>query len=50
MAIRYSQRYDAKYDDEKLIWLESKCVDPECEYCADRPEHPIVDEHDWIQD
>lgn len=48
MAIRYSQLYDAIYDDIELVWLEKKCSDPECEFCADRPEFPEFDKEDRV--
>lgn len=41
MTKRYAWRYDSTYDDEKLIWLESICGDPECDYCKDRPMFPV---------
>ena len=37
----YSEQYDAYYDAETNQWLESKCDDPYCDYCADRPEKPL---------
>ncbi len=48
MSRRYSQRFDAIYDDVELIWLESTCTDPSCDYCADRPERPVLDIQDEI--
>ena len=48
MAKRYSQLYDAIYDDVTLEWLERKCEDPECEFCAERPEKPTLDEQDQL--
>jgi len=33
----YSEKYDAYYDPETGEWLESKCGDPECEFCSVRP-------------
>jgi len=44
----YSEHYDAVYDTEKLIWLESKCADPDCDYCSNRPEYPTLDEQGWL--
>lgn len=35
---QYSEKFDAYYDDETGEWLESKCDDPNCEYCANRPD------------
>lgn len=34
----YSEQYDAFYDTKTGEWLESKCDDPNCEYCSNRPE------------
>lgn len=48
MAKRYSSLYDANYDDEKLLWLESVCNDPNCDYCKDRPLFPVLDEQDRV--
>jgi hypothetical protein len=36
----YVAQHDASYDKEKDEWLESKCKDPECDYCIDRPDKP----------
>lgn len=36
--IKYSEQWDANYDGITGEWLESKCDDPTCEYCANRPE------------
>ena len=48
MPVRYSERYDATYDDEDLVWVEQTCSDPECDYCADRPEFPKFDINDRV--
>lgn len=48
MAKRYSSYYDAMYDDEKLIWIEQTCSDPECDFCKDRPLFPVLNEQDHI--
>jgi hypothetical protein len=37
---QYSELYDAYYCPECNIWLESKCDDPECDYCPKRPDQP----------
>lgn len=37
----YCPRYDAAYN--KNGFTESKCGDPECEYCLKRPNHPDCD-------
>ena len=39
--IKYSEQWDAYYDDVTNEWTESKCDDPTCEYCAGRPEKPM---------
>lgn len=36
----YSHKYDAFYCRSCNKWLETKCEDPECAYCASRPERP----------
>lgn len=36
--IKYSEKYDAYYDESTGEWTESKCDDPTCEYCANRPD------------
>ena len=41
--LKYSEEYDAYYDQETNEWTEPKCDDPACEYCAKRPERPLVD-------
>lgn len=50
MAIRYSTLYDSLYDDEKLIWVEERCSDPSCEFCAYRPDKPEKDKRDKIME
>lgn len=27
--------------DDKVIWKESACSDPHCDYCSGRPEKPL---------
>lgn len=34
----YSEEYDAYYIVETGEWVDSKCSDPTCEYCTNRPE------------
>lgn len=41
--IKYSEEYDAYYNQKTNEWTESKCDDPTCKYCANRPERPLVD-------
>ena len=37
----YYQAYDAVFCAECNAWLESRCGDPACCYCARRPERPL---------
>lgn len=37
MNQKYSEQYDAYYDEQTNEWLEDTCDDPECEYCVGRP-------------
>ena len=39
----YSKKWDAMYSKSEDRWLESMCDEPECEYCARRPEKPSDD-------
>ena len=39
---QYSEKFDAYYDDETGEWLETKCDDPTCEYCVDRPDKAMT--------
>lgn len=34
-------KWDAYYCENCNEWAESKCDDPKCEYCVDRPEKPL---------
>jgi len=38
---QYSEEYDSYYCRECNVWLESRCNDPECEFCPSRPELPV---------
>jgi hypothetical protein len=38
---KYSDEYDAFYNEETNEWLEPKCDDPTCPICVDRPERPL---------
>ena len=33
----YSPEYDAYFDKHSFEWIEDKCSDPFCEFCALRP-------------
>ena len=37
----YSEEYDAYYNPTTNEWIESKCDDPTCEFCTNRPERPL---------
>ena len=37
-TVLYSEEYDAEYIAETGEWIEGKCSDPNCEFCANRPE------------
>ena len=38
--IKYSEQYDAYYDEDLDEWTEEQCGDPTCTYCAFRPPKP----------
>jgi hypothetical protein len=38
--MEYSKQYDAYYNPTTNEWTESKCDDPNCEYCMNRPDKP----------
>ena len=38
MSVGYSRKYDSYYDLMTGEWAEEKCIDPDCEYCKDRPD------------
>ena len=38
---KFSDQYDAYYCASCNEWMESKCDDPECEYCNNRPDKPV---------
>ena len=38
----YNEQYDSYYDPVNDVWLESKCSDPNCDYCSNRPERPSM--------
>jgi hypothetical protein len=42
IATEYSEEYDAYYNPATNEWIESKCDDPTCEFCANRPERPLL--------
>jgi hypothetical protein len=39
--IQYSEEFDAYYEDETNEWIDSRCCDPSCEYCSNRPKTPM---------
>lgn len=38
--VEYTEKYDTYYCKSCNTWLESKCDDSNCEYCATRPATP----------
>ena len=38
---RYSEAHDAYYCPVCNVWIEPKCPDPDCEFCANRPKKPV---------
>ena len=38
----YSEDYDAYFCAACDLWLEAKCPDPHCDYCALRPDLPSL--------
>ena len=41
MNQKYSEQYDAYYDEQTNEWLEDTCDDPECDLCIGRPPAPL---------
>jgi hypothetical protein len=39
--VKYSEEYDAHYNEIKNVWLDDKCSDSTCEFCTTRPETPL---------
>ena len=42
--LKYSEEYDAYYNQKTNEWIDPRCCDRSCEYCANRPERPLVDQ------
>lgn len=41
----YYDKYDAYFCPQCNLWKESKCKDPDCDYCNMRPQKPLpIDE------
>lgn len=40
----YYDEFDTYFCPECNRWMESKCNDPECAYCPNRPETPLTRE------
>ena len=36
------EKHDSHYDEKEDVWLENKCSDFRCQFCADRPEKPSM--------
>ena len=44
MAIlAYNEKHDAYYNPYTMEWAEDVCINPDCEYCKDRPEKAFKD-------
>jgi hypothetical protein len=41
---QYSQKYDAYFCAKCDVWVESRCGDPDCEFCRGRPDKPSLEE------
>ena len=39
--VKYSARYEARWDTVANEWLEPKCSDPNCRFCKNRPATPL---------
>jgi hypothetical protein len=39
--IAYSKEYDAYYNQATNEWIDTKCCDPNCEFCTTRPARPL---------
>lgn len=37
----YYEKYDAYFCPQCDVWLEPKCNDPKCQFCAIRPDKPL---------
>jgi predicted RNA-binding Zn-ribbon protein involved in translation (DUF1610 family) len=37
---QYNEQYDSYYCPNCKVWLDKKCRDPNCEFCAHRPDNP----------
>lgn len=37
MVDKYCDRFDVMYDEETGDYLETRCKDPRCVYCKERP-------------
>lgn len=40
--LAYDEKYDADYWVETGEWASKKCKDPECQFCANRPEKHVT--------
>jgi hypothetical protein len=38
----YNAEYDAYYNPKTNEWIDSRCLDPSCEYCTIRPNRPNI--------
>ena len=39
-SLAYKRKWDAYYCIDSLEWVEKKCSDLKCEFCANRPDKP----------
>ncbi len=48
----YNNRHDAMYCADCDVWLEKRCSDGACMYCASRPDKPSAAdrEDDWVDE
>lgn len=44
--LSYSEEFDAYFCPRCKEWAETKCSDPECEFCSKRPPYPNEIEHE----
>lgn len=37
----YYEKYDANFCPQENKWIDNNCLDPQCDYCKNRPEKPL---------
>jgi hypothetical protein len=40
-SLVFYEDFDAHFCPNCNTWTESKCNDPDCDYCSNRPENPL---------